>query len=40
MPYLRPAFDYRSSDALVMIKAMLTKAVVIAAAQVPKFGGG
>jgi len=38
-PYYRPAWDASSGAALVMIKKMLEKAVVIAAEQVPKYGG-
>ena len=38
-PFIRPAWDQRSGQALAMIKKMLEKAVVIAAAQVPKYRG-
>jgi len=38
-PFLRPAFDQQSGRALAAIKMMLEKAVVIAAAQVPKYRG-
>lgn len=38
-PFLRPAWDQRSGQALALIKMMLSKAVVIAAAQVPKYRG-
>jgi HK97 gp10 family phage protein len=38
-PFLRPAWTQTSGQALAMIKLMLEKAVVIAAAQVPKYRG-
>ena len=40
MPYLRPAWDHRSSDALILMKGMLTQAVVIAVRGLPKYTGG
>lgn len=39
-PWLRPAWDYRSGEALAMIKNMLAKAVEIAAQHAPKYTGG
>lgn len=38
-PFLRPAWDGRSGEALAMIKRMLEKAVEVAATQVPRFNG-
>ena len=38
-PLMRPAFDGHGGQALAMIKLMLEKAVVIAAAAVPKYLG-
>jgi len=38
-PFMRPAFDQQGGRALAAIKMMLEKAVVIAAAACPKYGG-